>query len=158
MLANKSANPKATAAAFEGLIKFYKRTSQWELADATYQKMIAREPYAAWNYGNYAQFLLCNRDNYEAAINQSKQALNIMNYGVGRQTLAAALYRKWAALLLRGQKDDATKMLREAREIVEQTPYLVVNSICGESDAFTATFQAVAIESQSYQKAQPKKM
>lgn len=110
-------NKKAMTAAFEGLIRYYIKTANLDRADEMYRKQIAFEPDAAWSYGNYAQFLLCQRDNYEGSIARSREALQIMNYGVGRYWLASALYRKWAQSVSAGRVGEGTPSFAEAQAL-----------------------------------------
>lgn len=114
---SKTRNKKAMASAFEGLNRYYTALGQWNQVDAMYRKQIAFEPNSAWGYGNYAQFLLCKRDDYDNSILRSRQALNIMDYGVGRYWLAAALYRKWAQNVSKGGKSEGQKYYAEAQAI-----------------------------------------
>lgn len=114
---NKTSNKIAMTSAFEGLISYYKGVGQLEQADEIYRKQIEFEPKAAWGYGNYAQFLLCLRDDYDNSITRSRQALGIMNYGAGRYWLASALYRKWAQSVINGKSTEGKRYYEEAHEI-----------------------------------------
>lgn len=68
--------------------------------------------------GDYASFLLYTKGDYEKAIEYGRKALAIMNYGVGRQALAAALYRKWAEILIKDDDEiSARQYLDEAISI-----------------------------------------
>lgn len=64
--------------------------------DKAYQALLAVEPDYAWGRGNYAVFLLYTRGMPDDAIAMAESALKIMDYGIGRSTLSAALYAKWA--------------------------------------------------------------
>jgi Tfp pilus assembly protein PilF len=86
---------KVTSASLEGLIKIYRATGQLDKADETYRREIAFDPGAPWPRGNYANFLLYARDDYDGAIANARDALQRMDYGAGRCVLATALYRKW---------------------------------------------------------------
>jgi tetratricopeptide (TPR) repeat protein len=114
---SKSANKKATAAALEGLIAYYEAQGRFDEADEMYRKQIEFEPGTAWTYGNYAQFLLCQRDDYEKSIARAREALRIMDYGVGRFWLASGLYRKWAKELMAGTPDKGGPSYLEAQGI-----------------------------------------
>lgn len=131
VIASETGNKKAMAAAIEGLVRYYTNVGNLDQADLMYRKGIEFEPKSAWGYGNYAQFLLCQRDDYESSIARSRQALSLMSYGVGRYWLAAALYRKWAAEFTSGGTSakgreyfleaqaiypDATQIARDANE------------------------------------------
>jgi Tfp pilus assembly protein PilF len=67
-------------------------------ADAAYRQMLRVNPNSAWNHGNYASFLLFQRGNADGAITEANRALGIREYGMGRWTLGAAQYCKWAQL------------------------------------------------------------
>lgn len=114
---SKTPNKKAMGAALEGVIRYYVSVGKLDKADLFYKKSIVLEPDSAWGYGNYAQFLLCKKDDYEDSILRSRQALRIMNYGVGRYWLASALYRKWAQSVISGAPDSGKKYFIEAMEL-----------------------------------------
>jgi Tfp pilus assembly protein PilF len=113
----KTTNVKAKAAAFEGLIAYYASTGALDQSEQMYRKQIELEPGSAWAHGNYAQFLLCQKDDADAAIDQARQALRIMNYDFGRYWLAAALYRKWADKVVAGTPDEGKTYFTEAQAI-----------------------------------------
>jgi tetratricopeptide (TPR) repeat protein len=92
-------NLKALLAANEGLIRHYTWRGDYAAADTTFTRMVALSPENAWLRGNYATFLTGKLGRYDDAIEQASEALRIMDYGVGRQILAFALYRKWAEVL-----------------------------------------------------------
>jgi Tfp pilus assembly protein PilF len=114
---SKTTDKKAMGAAYEGLERYYVSVGKLDQADKIYRLNIEREPEAAWNHGNYAQFLLCERDDYENSIIRSRQALSIMNYGVARYWLASALYRKWAQSVLVGKSEDGRAYFLEAQAL-----------------------------------------
>lgn len=116
-------NKKVLASAYDGLIEYYLGRGMLDEADKMHRQAIAFEPESAWNYGNYAHFLLCRKDDYEGSIARSRQALSIMNYGVGRYWLASALYRKWAASTMPGAELDMQSYL-EAQSLYDD-PYEV---------------------------------
>lgn len=114
---SKTPNKKAMGSAYEGLIRYYTSLGELDKADKAYRESIDLEPDSAWKYGNYAQFLLCKKDDYENSIIRSRQALSIMNYGVGRYWLASALYRKWAQSAVAGGSDNGKQYYLEAQAI-----------------------------------------
>lgn len=75
-------------------------------------------PQVAWFWGDYARHRLFNMNDYAGAITYGEKALTLMDYGVGRYTLAAAYYAKWADLEAKspGSKD-AVDSLRRAEEL-----------------------------------------
>ena len=140
-----TSNKKAMISAFEGLTRYYTSIDRPDEIDSLYKKQIAYEPDRAWTYGNYAQFLLCDRDDYDAAIFQARQALKIMDYGVGRATLASSLYRKWAELALQGQPIEAARYLSEAKANSSAPAEQIVRSLCGDTVALTAVRKATKL-------------
>ncbi len=109
---------RANTAAYEGLIKYFKSTDNLDAADRTYREAIAAEPENAWNYGNYAEFLLCTKDQYDLAIARAREALKRLDYGVGRLILASALYRKWAQFVVNEERpQDGRHVFQEAESI-----------------------------------------
>jgi Tfp pilus assembly protein PilF len=139
-----TSNKKAMISAFEGLTSYYTRTGRPDEVDSLYKKQIAYEPDRAWTYGNYAQFLLCDRDDFDAAISRSRQALKLMDYGIGRTTLASSLYRKWADLTSRGEILEAARYLSEAKAFSSAPAEQIVRSLCGGTAALTAVRNAVS--------------
>ncbi len=135
-------NSKAMMAAFSGLIRVYEKTGQFQNADETHKRKIAYEPQSAWPHGNYGAFLLCTKDDAEAAIVQFREALDRMNYGMARSGLAAALYRKWAMGAGGRQPADASALLREAQSLRTGAPADVVTSFCGDGPAVSAVLRA----------------
>lgn len=124
---SKTPNKKAMGAALEGVIRYYVSIGKLDMADSFYRKSIAFEPDSAWGYGNYAQFLLCKKDDYENSIVRSRQALRIMNYGVGRYWLASALYRKWAQSVISGVPTSGKQYFSEAMALYPD-PYGIAAS------------------------------
>lgn len=125
---SKTPNKKAMGAALEGVIRYYVSVGKLDMADSFYKKSIAFEPDSAWGYGNYAQFLLCKKDDYENSIVRARQALHIMNYGVGRYWLASALYRKWAQSVISGVPNSGKKYFSEAMALYPD-PYEITASV-----------------------------
>jgi tetratricopeptide (TPR) repeat protein len=52
----------------------------------------------AWNWQAYAGFRLYRIGDYETSIEYGTKALSLMDFGIGRYTLAAAYYKKWSEL------------------------------------------------------------
>lgn len=142
VIASGTTNRKTMVAAFEGLTRYYIGIGHLDEADSIHKKKIAYDPESAWNYGNYANFLLCRRDDYEAALDQAHRALRIMNYGAGRYTLASGLYRKWADQIIKGETIDAQKSFADAAAIVPGSPSNIVASTCGNGPPLEAVNNA----------------
>ena len=88
---------KIVAGFHDNLSSLFTLQGKLEEADKEFQTALATHS-SAWGHGNYANFLLFFRGMPDAAIVQAEKALSIMDYGIGRQTLAAAYYAKWAEL------------------------------------------------------------
>lgn len=144
VIASGTKNSKAMLAAFSGLIKIYESSGEFQKVDETYRRQIAYEPQSAWLYGNYAAFLLCTKDDAEAAIIQFRRALERMNYGMARSGLAAAAYRKLATNPGESQSSDDKQLLREAQSFRAGTPIEVVTSFCRGGPAVLAVQKASA--------------
>ena len=142
VIASDTKNSKAMLAAFSGLIRFYESTEQFQKVEETYKRQIAYEPQSAWLYGNYGAFLLCTKDDAEAAIAQFRKALDRMNYGMARSGLAAALYRKLATGAGGSQPSGASELFREAQSLRTGTPAEVVASFCRGGPAVSAVVRA----------------
>lgn len=125
---SKTPNKKAVGSALEGLIRYYEGIGNLDRAEEVYKKQIEFEPNAAWAYGNYAQFLLCQKDDYENSIIRSRQALRIMDYGVGRYWLASALYRKWAQSVITGIPGRGAEHLSEAQMFYSDLSEIAANT------------------------------
>jgi len=84
--------------ALAGITSINKVTNKLEQALAGHEELITLSPSRAWRWGNYASFLLYTYNDVDGAIEKSRKALSIMDYGIARGTLASALYTKWARL------------------------------------------------------------
>lgn len=133
-------NRKAMTKALSGLVEVPNRLDEFDAADTAYQKLLAYDPNNAWEHGNYAHFLLCRRDDYDAALTEIRRALKIMNYGAGKETLAAALSRRWAAQILKGESGatELTAMSKISAASHEQN--LIAK--CGVSSRATKAVQS----------------
>jgi len=76
-----------------------------------------RHPTDAWTLGNFAEKFVYH-GMFDDAIVFSREALQTMNYGAARLTLAAALYGKAALLIVEGkQRGDADRLISEAQKL-----------------------------------------
>jgi len=98
-------NTKAYAVALSGKTTMHMYMGQFSKANDGYKKEIENEPDSAWNWSNYAEFLLFRYDDVDGAIKHGREALKRMNFGAGRFLLGSALYTKWAQLKIEGDKD-----------------------------------------------------
>ncbi len=136
---------RTTIAAYQGLINYYKKVRRVDEVDAMYRASIALAPGDAWLHGNYAGFLLCWRDDAEAAISEATKALDLMDYGIARSTLAAALYFKWAALAMDGNKL-ADQAMAAARQVLPNAdPAAPVKEMCGMGSVLTPVLEAMLL-------------
>ena len=116
VIEEKSSNKKAHARALSGVTKYYYFKSDFEKAKQSHIKHLEFEPENAWNWGNYSSFLLFWYGDVDGAVESGEKALDLMNYGMGRFTLACALYTKWAMLLEKGD-GDANKYFERAYKL-----------------------------------------
>lgn len=145
---SNTSNKKALDSAFNGLIRYYKNLGNLEKVDETYRTKIDFEPNSAWNYGNYAQFLLCEKDDFNSSIVRSREALRIMDYGVGRYWLGAALYRKWAQNVLNRTASEGEQYFSEAQKIIPD-PHEVADDI-NDCPPLNLIFEALRQASQEH--------
>ncbi|MCR4347640.1 MAG: hypothetical protein NUV55_10645 [Sulfuricaulis sp.] len=106
VLETSTTNRKAYSSALSGLTTVYWYMNQYDKVSEAHKKIIAYEPDSAWSWGNYSSFLLFGYNDVDGAITNGQKALSIMDYGMGRFTLACALYTKWALLLQDVKKAD----------------------------------------------------
>ena len=133
-------NKKAYAAALEGLISYYVHKGDIAAADRWYQKAVAYEPSSAWSWGNYASFLLFRRNDIDGSIKAGEKALSIMDYGMGRFTLACALYTKWAlAKQSNGSAKDAQVIFERAYLLYPDIDEVISETSKHESTRVTAS-------------------
>lgn len=114
----------------EGLAHYYRRTNQLDKAEQVYRELLARTP-SAWGHGNFAAYMLCWRDDYRTAIAEAEKARTLMDYGIARLTLSAALYRKWAQEVLEGKETDAELTWERSAQVLAAEPSQALGDICG---------------------------
>jgi len=112
------------------MIDAYTGMHRQDDVDATYRSMIARDAVNPWTHGNYALFLLCTRQDADAAIREATAALQLMDFGNARATLAAALYVRWAGLENAGRHDEAERGWALADASAPGDPVRVVEARC----------------------------
>lgn len=95
---SKTSNRKAYASALAGLTKMHRYMNQYDAANTAFKNELAYSPDSALIWGNYASFLLFRYKDVDGAITKGRQAIKLMDYAMGRSTLGAALYTKWAML------------------------------------------------------------
>jgi Tfp pilus assembly protein PilF len=89
------------------LLNAYMGLNMLDEADALHQKFVNEHPDHAWTLGNYAAFLCDQKKDYDKAIEYAQKALAIMDYGVGRYTLARAAALKAHQLIQQNQLEEA---------------------------------------------------
>jgi tetratricopeptide (TPR) repeat protein len=142
VIESKTENRKAMRASYEGLVEYYIAVKQYEKVENTYKALLAYEPESAWAHGNYAGFLLCQKDDAEKAIVKFVDALNRMNYGKARSGLAAALYRKLADDAAVRTKAESDRLIQMAQSLRQGDPLQVITSFCGSGPAVQAVATA----------------
>lgn len=89
---------KAKSQSLIYLINSSKRTGDSEQVLNLYKKYFKLNPSNAWMRGEFAEYLNGTLGRNDEAVVQAEEALKVMNYGVGKNILAMALYGKWADL------------------------------------------------------------
>lgn len=113
VLETGTSNRKAYGSALSGVTTAYRHMKQYDKANEGYKKEITYAPDVAWNWGNYSNFLLFSYNDVDGAIVNGQKAISIMDYGMGRFTLACALYTKWALLLQDANKKEGAQQYFE---------------------------------------------
>ncbi|HEY6941875.1 hypothetical protein [Dokdonella sp.] len=120
---------KARLAATEGLIEFYLGGGDLAHADEMFRRLVALEPGSARGHTAYAQFLLCQREDYEGAIARAREGLRVENQDAARYWLAAALYRRWAqAVIVDGKPEGGKASFAEAQAIFPGVEEVAANA------------------------------
>lgn len=156
VLNDKTVEAGPRQAAYSGLIKYYRGMQMDGDADRTYRELIELAPNVAWYNGNYATFLLCRMDHPDESIAQYRTALGKMNYGVARQGLAAALYRKWAYDLTESENPEPiSDAFHEAQKLSGSDPVEVISQVCEGWSAHAVVAVRLAIRIDAARKAKP---
>jgi len=123
---SETSNKIALTSAYNFMIENYRCLGEHDKAIALFEDQIKRHPTNAWARGNFAEYLSSILGRNDEAINQARSALKIMNYGMGRKTLAMALYRKWADMVAQGNEEAGEKYFLEAWKIYPQLNKVMV--------------------------------
>jgi len=94
--------------AYSNLAWVYRVKKQYDLADQAYQKIIELDPASPWAKINYSSFLN-SLGKYDKAIDYGKQALAIMDFGMGHHVLGKALCGKGVDLYWKENRPDEAK-------------------------------------------------
>ncbi|MEM6581811.1 MAG: tetratricopeptide repeat protein [Pseudomonadota bacterium] len=122
-------NKKAYGSALNGITTIYIFTKEYDKANTAYLRELEYDPDHAWTWGNYSRFLLFGYKDVDRAIETGRKAIQLMDYGMGRFTLACALYTKWAmlkdnpatALLAQQFFDEAWNLYPYLERVIEET-------------------------------------
>lgn len=134
VLGSRQATKAERAAAEYRMLPHYNRAGRLDDAERVYKTQLAEHPGSAWSRGNYAGWLLCWREDVDAALVQVRQARSVMDYGIARQIEAAALYDRWSALVLAGRGAQAEEAWQQAQALWNgeaADPALLLKEFCG---------------------------
>jgi tetratricopeptide (TPR) repeat protein len=116
---DSTSDKKLLIDAYSLLAWVYQVRNQNALADDAYQKNIEQDPASPWAKKNYSKFLT-SLGRYDDAINYGKQALEIMDFGMGHYVLGQALYRKGVDLYWKDKRPEEAKIYFE--DSIRQDP------------------------------------
>lgn len=134
------ASPKATKRqrddANDGLLPYYNVSGRLDDAERVQRAQMKDNPDSAWLRGNYANWLMCWREDVEAALVEVRKARAMMDYGRARLTETAALYDRWSAQVLAGHDAQAAQTWQQARALradasEDGDPAYVLSETCG---------------------------
>jgi len=108
-----SSNKKLIEDAYALLSWVYQAQKRYDLAEKTYKKIIKLDATSPWAKINYSRFLISLRK-YDEAIDYGKQALAIMDFGMGHHILSQALCGKGVALYWKDKRPNEAKRFFEA--------------------------------------------
>jgi len=83
--------------AYSALASAYQAQKQYDLAEKSYQNILALDPESPWANVNYASFLN-RRKRYVDAIVYGEKALGLMEFGMGHEVLGRAYYQQGVRL------------------------------------------------------------
>ncbi|MBK9608912.1 MAG: hypothetical protein IPO58_21700 [Betaproteobacteria bacterium] len=99
------------SSALQWLQSFHTYAHDYDQADLAYRRQIELSSVAPWPMGNYSRFLRVRRLDTAGSERYARQALAIMEYGMARDSLAAALYLQWAELRASGKNPERANAL-----------------------------------------------
>jgi len=112
-------NHKLLLAALENMEGIYKHQREnlsvspnAEIVDeleTVYKKMLTIDAERSSYHKEYAEFLLCWRDDYKTSLKHAQKALKLRNHSWTRRIYGASLYRKWAEDISHGRPDAGQK-------------------------------------------------
>ncbi|WP_213435122.1 MULTISPECIES: tetratricopeptide repeat protein [Lysobacteraceae] len=110
-------------------IQAYRWKGDADTAERIYRDAMAYAGDNAWHHGNFAQFLLCSRDNPKAAVEEARRARALMDYGIAQATEGAALTRLWS-MQVSADEPDAEATYEAAAKTVRD-PVDAYIDMCG---------------------------
>lgn len=124
-------NLKALSSAYGQLQTYYIDKGELARAEEIYLAHVKADPRSAWTHGNYASDLLFKVGDYDRAIEKAREALAIMDYGYARETLALALYAKWATMVVKHHDaNGGQKYFEQAQRIYPSLAWVRQESRC----------------------------
>lgn len=129
-LAIKGLSPGLEAEALRGMATYHTAAGQFDEADRIYKRLMALRGNDAGSQVQYADFLLCARDDYEAAILLAGKVREREDSPGVRLTLAAALFRKWSLQVQQGKAEEAAATFGLTRALVPPHPVAVRELTC----------------------------
>jgi tetratricopeptide (TPR) repeat protein len=115
----RATDNKLIESAYSLLSWAYQEQKQYDLAEKAYQKIIELDAASPWAKINYSSFL-CSLGKYDEAIDYGKQALAIMDFGMGHNVLALALCGKGGDLYWKEKRPEEAKGFFE--EAIQHDP------------------------------------
>jgi len=140
-------NPNAHSGALSKLANYYRDFNDYDEAEYWHKKRVAFES-SAWNWGDYASFLLFNRADIEGSIEKGEKAISIKSYGLARLYLACAYYAKWHQLINEGKENEAEQYYTKAADIYPDKKRAIKNlgGIRGMQEAALAIMKKEKID------------
>lgn len=133
VLSSTKASTAQRAVASNGMLGYYNTTGRLDEAERVYRAQIEANPTRAWNYGNYAAWLLCWREDGDAALVQVRKARALADYGHARMVETGVWYDRWSAHVLAGRQAQADEAWQQAQTVAggPADPALLQKELCG---------------------------
>jgi len=90
------------------LARIYTKQKRDDLAEQEHLALTKMVPPSPWDKSSYSQFLTA-RGRYDEGIEEGKQALALMDFGMGHHILSYAYYKKAADLLWKENRPEEAK-------------------------------------------------
>jgi tetratricopeptide (TPR) repeat protein len=112
-------------------------------AEKVYRDQLKDTPEDAWTHGNYASFLLCWRDDFDASLAQVRESRRLLDYGNAQAVEMAALFRLWAQQILDGNAADAEITWEKTGADRDAGIAPFVSDLCGDNRVTYAVLKAM---------------